>query len=108
MAQLRLDYQQFVARDAEIIVVGPEDRETFDRFWQEKHMPFIGLSDPEHTVANRYGQEVSLMRLGRMPALLVIDKAGRVRYAHYGSSMQDIPKNADILALLDELNSDVG
>jgi hypothetical protein len=39
-----------------------------------------------------------------MPALVVIDKRGRVYDQHHGNSMSDIPPNAQILALLDELN----
>ena len=36
--------------------------------------------------------------------MMVIDKAGQVRYMHYGDAMSDIPPNAHILAILDELN----
>jgi len=53
----------------------------------------VGLADPTHTVAKRYGQEVKLLKWGRMPALMVIDKAGQVTYKHYGGSMSDIPPN---------------
>jgi peroxiredoxin Q/BCP len=39
-----------------------------------------------------------------MPALLVVDKEGIIRYEHYGDSMQDIPENSIILDILDGLN----
>ena len=104
MAQLRQDYQEFVTRDAEIVVVGPDDERAFQEYWRKEDLPFVGLADPSHRVAGRYGQEVKLLRAGRMPALLVVDKAGRVAYTHYGGSMADIPDNREILALLDELN----
>lgn len=104
MAQLRQDYQKFVEREAEILVVGPEDRVAFARYWQKEALPFIGLPDPNHEVADRYGQEVNLLKLGRMPALVVIDKHGLIRYRHYGHSMRDIPANQEILDLLDDLN----
>lgn len=104
MAQLRQDYQKFVEREAEILVVGPEDRTAFARYWQKEALPFIGLPDPNHEVADRYGQEVNLLKLGRMPALVVIDKHGLIRYRHYGHSMRDIPANQEILGLLDDLN----
>lgn len=107
---MRQDYPQFAQRDAEILAIGPEGPKAFVRFWQENAMPFIGLADPKHTVANLYHQQVNLLKLGRMPALLVVDQAGRIRYEHYGHDMADIPPNADILALLDRLNQqdDVG
>ena len=104
MAQLRQDYQKFVDRDAEVVAVGPENRRKFTKYWRKKQMPFVGLPDPDHTVANLYGQEYRLLHLGRMPAQIVIDKKGEIRYAHYARSMRDIPPNEEILALLDELN----
>lgn len=103
MAQLRQDYQEFQRHDAEIVVVGPENAAAFASYWEKEQLPFVGLPDPDHSVANRYGQEVKLLKLGRMPALMVIDKQGVVRYQHYGDSMQDIVPNAEVLALLDEL-----
>jgi peroxiredoxin Q/BCP len=39
-----------------------------------------------------------------MPAMLVVDKQGVIRFAHFGDDMADIPKNEDVLALLDQLN----
>jgi peroxiredoxin len=104
MAQLRQDYQEFIKRDAELIAIGPEDAKTFAKWWHEHEMPFIGLPDPDHTVSKRFGQEVKLLKLGRLPAQLVIDKKGLIRYTHYGNSMSDIAENGEIIAKLDELN----
>ena len=104
MAQLRRDYDQFVERDAEIIVTGPDDAAAFARYWEKEALPFVGLPDPKHQVANLYGQQVKLLKFGRLPALLVIDKQGQIRYRHYGGSMSDIPDNDGILNLLGALN----
>ena len=104
MAQLRQDYQKFVDRDAEVVAVGPENRQKFVKYWQKKQMPFVGLPAPDHTAADLYGQEYELLHLGRMPAQIVIDKKGEIRYAHYARSMRDIPPNEELLALLDDLN----
>jgi peroxiredoxin Q/BCP len=104
MAQLRHGYREFVDRDAEIVVVGPENRKSFAAYWSDERLPFIGLPDPAHTVLKRYGQEANLFKLGRMPALVVVDKSGTARYVHYGHSMGDIPPNEDITSLIDKLN----
>ncbi len=104
MAQLRQDYAKFQALDAEVVVVGPEGPEAFARYWAKGNLPFVGLPDPEHSVLKLYGQEVNLFKLGRMPAQVLIDRQGRVRFVHYGHSMQDIPPNAEILGLLDALD----
>ena len=106
MAQLRQGYDQFVAQDAEIVVVGPEDRQAFVDYWRAENLPFVGLPDPKHTVLKRYGQQVKLFKMGRMPAQVVVDKAGTARYVHYGHDMSDIPDNEEILELLRQLNQE--
>jgi peroxiredoxin len=106
MAQLRQDYSQFTARDIEIVVVGPENASSFASYWEKESLPFIGLPDPKASVLKLYGQEVNLFKLGRMPAQVLIDKAGIARYVHYGHSMSDIPQNKEILALGDEINAE--
>jgi peroxiredoxin len=107
MAQLRHDYSQFAARDIEVVVVvvGPEDARRFAGYWQKESLPFVGLPDPTSSVLRLYGQQVNLFKLGRMPAQVLIDKAGVARFVHYGHSMSDIPENAEILGLADEINS---
>ncbi len=86
--------------------MGPEDNQRFSDFWHKKRMPFTGIPDPEHAIANLYGQKVNYLKFGRMPALFVIDREGRIRYQHYGSSMSDIPENKEVLSLLDKLNNE--
>ena len=105
MAQLRRDYDEFVKRGAQIVVVGPEGAEAFAGYFQENDLPFIGLPDPNHSVLKLYGQEVNLFRLGRMPAQVVINRQGIARFIHYGKSMEDIPTNEEILQILDSLDS---
>jgi peroxiredoxin Q/BCP len=105
MAQLRQDYHQFVKRGAEIVVIGPERPAVFKKYWDQNQFPFIGLPDPDHTVAERYHQQVNWLKLGRMPAVVVVDRAGQVYYQHHGDSMRDIPTNECLLTLLDELNT---
>ena len=104
MAQLRQDYAEFLARKGEVVVVGPEGPDAFARYWERESLPFVGLPDPKHTVIKRYGQEVNLFKLGRMPAQALIDRLGQVRFIHYGHSMSDIPSTDDVLGLLDGLN----
>jgi len=103
MAQLRQDYAQFVERQTEVIVLGPEDPAAFANYWKNNNLPFIGLPDPKASVLKLYGQEVNLFKLGRMPAQVIVDKAGVARFVYYGHSMSDIPKNEEVLGLLDQL-----
>lgn len=102
MTRLRQDYEKFVKLDTEILVAGPENAEAFKNYWEKEKLPFIGLPDPEHKVLKKYGQEINLFKLGRMPAQLMIDKSGKVRFVHYGHSMTDIPENKELLDLLEK------
>lgn len=104
MAQLRQDYQEFVKRDTEVLIVAPDNAAEVAEFWRVQGMPMPGLVDPGHDVANQYGQQVKLLKFGRMPSMVVLDRGGAVRFEHRGDNMQDIPPNKKILALLDELN----
>ncbi len=103
---MRQDYQEFVDRDTEIIAIGPEDKETFARWWREHEMPFTGIGDPQHLIADLYGQQKKLTKLGRMPATLIVDKNGDIRFKHFGQSMSDIPENPRLLSMLDKLNEE--
>jgi len=106
MAQLRQDYQEFVSRQAQVVVLGPEDASAFESYWRENDLPFIGLPDPKASVLRLYGQQVNLFKFGRMPAQVIVDKDGIACFVHYGHSMSDIPENAEVLALLDQLNAE--
>jgi peroxiredoxin len=104
MAQLRQDYQEFVKRSVAVVVIGPENAKSFASFFHKHDLPFIGLPDPKASVLKLYGQEGNLFKLGRMPAQVIVDKNGIARFVHYGHSMEDIPENKDVLALIDQLD----
>ena len=101
MAQLRQDHAKFIARNVEVIVVGPENAQAFADYFQRESLPFTGLPDPTASVLKLYGQEVNLFKLGRMPAQVLIDQEGIARFVHYGHNMSDIPSNEEILSLAD-------
>ena len=97
MAQLRLDYAQFVARDVEIVVIGPEDAAQFAGYFAKESLPFVGLPDPTASVLKLYGQEVKLFKLGRMPAQVLIDKEAVLGTAWNGRYYVLIDQKAPIL-----------
>ena len=103
MAQLRHDIQEFKNRNTEILVAGPEKAESFAKYWAKNNLNFIGLPDPGHSVLKLYGQQIKIFKFGRMPAQLLIDKNGIVRFVHYGHDMKDIPANSEMLELIDSL-----
>jgi peroxiredoxin len=103
LARLRDDYSEFTRRNAEVLAVGPDSADAFQRYWTEHKLPFPGMPDPGHRVAGRYQQEVNLFKLGRMPLLIVLDQKGLIRYIHRASSMSDIPDNPTLLSVIDEI-----
>ena len=103
MARLRDEHEKFSERGVIILAVGPNPPATFEQYWRNERIPFIGLPDPNHSVALQYRQEVNLFKLGRMPLNCVVDGNGYIRYAHYGNSMKDIPSNDELLQVIDEL-----
>ncbi len=94
----------FTARDAVIIAIGPDGPKAFQRYWESERLTYIGIPDPKHIIANVYGQEWNIFKLGRVPALLLIDKQGQIRYQHYSDSMSDIPENSLLLSMLNKMN----
>jgi len=50
-----------------------------------------------------YGQEWNLIKLGRMPALFIIDQKGSIAFAQYAKNMADIPENRGLFEILDGL-----
>jgi peroxiredoxin Q/BCP len=103
MAQLSQDFDKFEEKDTVVVAVGPEDKVKFRKYWEENNLLFIGLPDEKHELLKLYGQEVKILKLGRMPGQMIIDKEGMLRYVHYGKSMQDIPENDKILEILNDL-----
>jgi peroxiredoxin Q/BCP len=103
MAQLNQDFDEFEKRDTIVVAVGPEDKSKFKKYWEENDLVFIGLPDENHHVLELYGQKIKVLKLGRMPGQMIIDKKGILRYVHYGNSMKDIPENEEVFELLDEL-----
>ncbi len=100
---MRLDFEEFEKRDTLVVAIGPEKAEAFRKYWEKNDLPFIGLPDEKHSVLKLYGQQVKLFKLGRMPAQMIVDRQGILRYVHYGHSMEDIPENRELLELLDGL-----
>ncbi|MBF0202209.1 MAG: redoxin domain-containing protein [Desulfamplus sp.] len=101
MAQLCRDSHRFAELDIEVLIVGPESADSFKKYWEKESMPFTGCPDPMHKVMNLYGQEVKILKLGRMPAQMLIDKSGILKFVYYGSNMSDIPGIKDVEEVLE-------
>ena len=101
--QLHHDYKKFEEKDTKIVVIGPANAESFREYWKENKLEFYGLSDEKHNILKLYAQEVSLFKMKKMAAQMLVDKEGVLRYVHYGNSIDDIPENDEIIELIDNL-----
>jgi peroxiredoxin Q/BCP len=104
LARFRDAYAGFVSRGAELLAVGPDAPEPFQRYWAREHIPFIGMPDPDHRVAKIYKQEINLFKFGRMPMNCIIDTKGNIRYIHYSTTRLDYPDTEIFFNVIDELN----
>ncbi|MEF8802204.1 MAG: GNAT family N-acetyltransferase [Halolamina sp.] len=103
-------YEEFEQRDAEVVSVLPEDRETAREWQKQYHLPFPVVADPEKTLGKRYDQPTRyglLGRLhdiiGRMPATIVLDLRWSdpiETFAHRGNSKTDRPRIDELLSAI--------
>jgi len=106
LAQLRWAASEFEARRAVILAVFPDRPEQVRAFWETEQPPFPGFADPDHAVAALYHQTVDLFGAGRLPAVVLVDPSGRIRWRYDGASAPDLPAPETLLAELDKINRD--
>ena len=96
--------------DTEIVTVSVDDREgmqlMIDRVTDTDGMApdFVMLSDPDHSVIDRYGlfnEDAPRNRPFPHPATYVIDREGIVRYRFVEVDYRVRPSNAEVLAALE-------
>ncbi|MBD3229692.1 MAG: redoxin domain-containing protein [Candidatus Lokiarchaeota archaeon] len=103
MGRLAARYDDFQSLDTELYPI-LVDKIGNAKKMEEKYAKgkFPIYYDEEKNVSKLLKQEVKILKLGRMPGLLIIDKEGVIQYAYYSSSMKDIPKNNDVIAVIEE------
>lgn len=85
--QLQDAYQQFVQRDAEILVVDSQEKFRVTDWRQKLKTSFRFLADPTAWVSAQYGVAKQLLvheEWVNLPAAFIVDKSGILRYAHVG------------------------
>ncbi|MDD5224861.1 MAG: redoxin domain-containing protein [bacterium] len=97
---LRNDYLKFRGSNAVVAAVGQHSRGEFSNIWKTFSLPFLGLPDDRGKVAQLYRQKVVFEKLGRLPAIFIVDPLGFVSYAHYCADIFDFPTNEKLLPIL--------
>ena len=100
---MKRDIKQFKDKKAQIVVIAPHGTAKVKSYWEKENLPFIGIPDSDGTLGKLYGQEWNLIKLGRMPALFIIDQKGEIAFAQYAKNMADIPENTELFKILEGL-----
>ena len=100
----RDSYEQFSAKDAEVVGVSSDSVRSHRRFAQRLHLPFLLLSDSDGAVRRLYGVEKTL---GLLPGRVtyVIDQTGMVRHV-YSSQLRATRHPREALMVLSALGGD--
>ena len=104
MGILSAYYEQFQAVNTEIYAILVDELENAktmaSRYARGKFPIYYDLNK---TIAKALNQQVKILRFGRMPGMLILDKQGIVQFAYYSKSMSDIPPTPEILELLKKI-----
>jgi peroxiredoxin len=100
------DHEKFAAQGAVILATGPDGVEEFRDAAARGVLPFRGIPDPDHRIANLFGQRWKLLGWGRQPSVVVIDREGRMRWRSDGDQMWQIPPNDRVLAEIEAMTDD--
>ena len=103
--KLSKDPEKFREFNAPLLTILPDDLESAKMFEENfARNAFPIFYDNTKKVNKMLKQEVKPLKLGRMPALLILDKEGIIRYAYYSDSMSDIPENEVLFEVLKNIN----
>jgi peroxiredoxin Q/BCP len=101
---MRDNHDRFTAAKTRIVAVARHDSQKVADYFTKEKLPFPGVADPDARLGDLFGQERKILKLGLMPATLVIDRDRVVRYARYGNGMSDIPTADELLDVLGGLD----
>lgn len=100
-------YQDFYGRikdlGCELICICTDKNEDLLTLSNEIHISFPLLSDVEHTVGDNYGVYKDLRKSGRAfsePAVIIVDKNGKIAYQVISSGPKGLPSPGDIAPVL--------
>lgn len=74
--------EQFEGLGVEVVGISGDDAESHRKFREKHQLPFTLLSDPDLSVAGRYGCRGML---GMKRGVFLVDEGGILRYAHVES-----------------------
>lgn len=100
----RDDYAQLKKRSVEILGVSGDDQASHQKFTEKYSLPFTLLSDPDHTMMEKYGAwgEKSMYGkkfMGILRITYVIDEEGKI--AHIFKKVKTDTHSQDVIKVVD-------
>ncbi len=95
--------EEFHERKATLLAVAPDTLEVARTYFEINEIPFPCLPDPDRKVFRQYDVKSALISLGQRPGLFIVDREGKIAYAHLGFQQYEIPSINETLAQLDAL-----
>jgi len=94
--------EEFERRGTQVAAISVDPMENSTEMVGKLMLPFPLLSDPRGGLTKRYGlwnEEENVA----VPAIVVVDRSGEIRYLYTGTDVADRPGNEDVFAALDDL-----
>src|SRR4029453_8489162 len=107
-SELAQHSREYVARGLQVVTVVAQSSDVVKRYVEDQGLPFNILIDESRDVLKAYGVWHRLRLDGgniARPALLVIDRAGPIRYSFVSQHQDEFPTHEDIMKELDRLES---
>jgi peroxiredoxin len=106
LASYAREFEEFESRGAQIAGISVDPPSNNARMVGKLLLPFPLLSDPEGELARLCGlwnEEEGVA----VPSIVIVDQSGEVRYLYSGTDVADRPRNEEVLAALDGLDSGI-
>jgi thioredoxin-dependent peroxiredoxin len=102
----RDDYAELQKRGAAVLGVSADDQQAHQKFTEKYSLPFPLLSDPDHTMLEKYGAWVEKNMYGKKymgvaRITYIIDEEGKI--AHVFNKVKPETHSQEVLQVLDQL-----
>ncbi len=96
MVRLHQEKDFLKSKNVNLVVIVPENEAGLTKYLNNTSINLNFVSDSKHTIADKYHQAVKFLKLGRMPAQILLDKDLNVVYEHHASNMKDVVLESEI------------
>ena len=106
LRRLAKDFYEFKDLKVELVPILQDNKKNTKKM-EERYCKniFPIYYDVKREIGKVFKQEVNILKFGRLPATLIVDKDGIIKWAYYADSLEDIPDNDEILEIIKNLDN---